>query len=187
MARQLYNIADIKHCFLSNGGHSVQLLNRFWKCILWSNRMSELFFLTRCLIDKFSPHISAYHLGPCRFMANKIFVKEVRLKVEFLELSQKAFTKMKHFGKCLSMESPVLLTNLTLRAPKSACFWRTSLPGESICLGLQRCRYPEIWSWRCSFWSIYRNTFLHLITLLSNFSKLFSFCGGDSFWPGKFG
>ena len=31
------------------------------------------------------------------FMTNKKFVKEVRIKVEFSELSQKAFTKMKQF------------------------------------------------------------------------------------------
>ena len=36
-------------------------------------------------------------------------MKEVRLKVEFLELSQKAFTKMIHFCKRLSMENSVLL------------------------------------------------------------------------------
>ena len=46
-------------------------------------------------MDKFSLYIIAYHLGPYRFMTNKNFVKEVRIKVEFLELSQKSFTKMK--------------------------------------------------------------------------------------------
>ena len=34
------------------------------------------------------------HLDPRRFMLNKHFVKEVRLKVEFSELSQKASTEM---------------------------------------------------------------------------------------------
>ena len=46
-------------------------------------------------------------------------MKEVRIKVEFLELSQKTFTKMKHFKKHLSMENSILLT---LRAPKSHVF-----------------------------------------------------------------
>ena len=47
---------------------------------------------------------------------------EVRVKVEFSELSQKAFTKMKQFWKLRSMENSVLLKDLkglTLRAPKS--------------------------------------------------------------------
>ena len=45
-------------------------------------------------------------------MANKNFVKEVRTKVEFLDLSQKAFTKMKHFLKQLLMENSILLKDL---------------------------------------------------------------------------
>ena len=59
--------------------------------------MSEMFFFTWSSVDKFSPHIPAYHLGPYQFMTNKNFVKEVRIKVEFSELSQKAFRKMKQF------------------------------------------------------------------------------------------
>ena len=51
-------------------------------------------------------------------MANKNFVKEVRLKVEFSELSQKASMKMIHFWKRLSMENPILLKEL--KRPKSS-------------------------------------------------------------------
>ena len=36
-------------------------------------------------------------LGPYRFMTNKNFMKEGKIKVEFSELSQMAFTKMKQF------------------------------------------------------------------------------------------
>ena len=56
-----------------------------------------MFFFTCCLVGKFSPHNPAYHLGPYPFMTNKNFVKEVKIKVEFLELSQKVFAKMKQF------------------------------------------------------------------------------------------
>ena len=45
-------------------------------------------------------------------MANTNFVKEVRIKVEFLDLSQKAFTKVKHFLKHLSMENLILQKDL---------------------------------------------------------------------------
>ena len=45
------------------------------------------------------PYISAYHYHLCsyQFMANTNVVKEVRLKVEVLDLSLQAFAKMKHF------------------------------------------------------------------------------------------
>ena len=76
MARQLFNVANIKYCFLSDAGHSVRFLNRSGKFIQSSNRISEMFFFTWCLEDKFSPHIPAYHLGPCRFMTNKNFVNK---------------------------------------------------------------------------------------------------------------
>ena len=49
-------------------------------------------------------------------------MKEVRLKVELLESSQKAFTEMKHFLKCLSIKNSILLKGLTLRAPESLVF-----------------------------------------------------------------
>ena len=81
MVRQLFNVASTKYRCLGNGGHSVRFLNRLGNFFQSSNRISEKFFLTRCLVDKFSPHISAYHLGPCRFMANKNFVKEGTIKV----------------------------------------------------------------------------------------------------------
>ena len=42
-------------------------------------------------------HIPAYHLGPYRFLTDKNFVIEVRIKVEFSELSETAFRKMKQF------------------------------------------------------------------------------------------
>ena len=45
-------------------------------------------------------------------MRNKNFVKEVKIKVEFSELSQKAFTKTKQFLKLLSMENSILLKGL---------------------------------------------------------------------------
>ena len=62
--------------------------------------------------------------GPCRFMTTKSFVKEVRLKVQFLELSQKAFMKMKHFWKHQWRIQFFLNVwkGLTLRAPKSLVF-----------------------------------------------------------------
>ena len=44
MARQLFNVAEIKYRCLSNGGHSVRFLNRFGKFIQSSNRISEMFF-----------------------------------------------------------------------------------------------------------------------------------------------
>ena len=47
---------------------------------------------------------------------------EVRIKVKFSELSQKAFRKVKQFCKLLSMENSALLKGLTLRAPKSLVF-----------------------------------------------------------------
>ena len=124
MAWQLLNVSNIKCCFLSNDGHSVPFLNRFGKCISSSSTILEMFFFTWFLVDKFSPRISAYHLGPYRFMTNKSFVTEVKIKVEFSELSQKAFAKIKQFRKpLLSMEISVLLKGLTLRAPKSLVFW----------------------------------------------------------------
>ena len=58
---------------------------------------------------KFSPHIPAYHLGPYRFLTNKNFVIEVRIKVESSELSQKAFRKMKQFWKLVSMENSIFI------------------------------------------------------------------------------
>ena len=54
-------------------------------------------------------------------MTNKNFVKEVNMKVEFLELSQKAFTKMKQFWKLLSVsENSILLKGLTRSDTKSS-------------------------------------------------------------------
>ena len=73
MARQLFNVAKTYRC-LSNGGHSVRFLNRFGKFSQLSNRISEKFSLIWCFVNRFSSHISAYHLGPCRFMANKNFL-----------------------------------------------------------------------------------------------------------------
>ena len=124
MAWQLLNVSNIKCCFLSNDGHSVPFVNRFGKCISSSSTILEMFFFTWFLVDKFSPRISAYHPGPYRFMTNKSFVTEVKIKVEFSELSQKAFAKIKQFRKpLLSMENSVLLKGLMLRAPKSLVFW----------------------------------------------------------------
>ena len=71
-----------------------------------------MFFFTWCSVDKFSPHIPAHHLGPYRFMTNKIFVKEFKIKVEFSELSQEVFTKIKQFWKFLSIENSILLKGL---------------------------------------------------------------------------
>ena len=45
MARQLFNVANIKHRCLSNGGNSVRFLNRFGKFIRSLNRISETFLL----------------------------------------------------------------------------------------------------------------------------------------------
>ena len=75
MARQLFNLANIKHRFLSNDGNSVRFLNRFGKFIRSLNRISEMFFFTWCLVDKFSPRIHAYHSGSWRFIANKLLLK----------------------------------------------------------------------------------------------------------------
>ena len=66
-------------------------------------------FLYLMFSRKIHPHILAYHLGPYRFLTNKNFVTEVRIKVEFSESSQKAFRKMTQFWKLLSMENSVLL------------------------------------------------------------------------------
>ena len=46
MVRQLLNVANIKHRFLSNAGNSVRFLNRFGKFIRSMNRISEMFFFT---------------------------------------------------------------------------------------------------------------------------------------------
>ena len=119
MARQLFNVGEIKYRCLSNGGQSVIFVNRFGKFIQSSNRISEMFFFSWCSVDKFSPHISVYHLGHWRFVANKNFVKEVRIKVEFSELSQKAFTTMIHFWKRLSMENLILSKGLKMPNTKS--------------------------------------------------------------------
>ena len=53
-------------------------------------------------------------------MANKDFAKEVRPKVEFSELSQKASTKMMHFLERLSMENLILLKGLERPYTKSS-------------------------------------------------------------------
>ena len=45
-------------------------------------------------------------------MANKNLLNEVRLKVEFLELFQKAFTTMIHIWKRVSMENLILSKGL---------------------------------------------------------------------------
>ena len=58
-------------------------------------------------------------------MANKNFVKEVRIKIEFSELSRKAFTTMNTFLKTsINGESNLSkgLKGLTLRAPKFLVF-----------------------------------------------------------------
>ena len=46
IARQLFNVANIKYRFLSGSGHSVRFLNGFGKLIQSSNRISEKLFLT---------------------------------------------------------------------------------------------------------------------------------------------
>ena len=46
MARQVFNVANIKYCFLSNYGHSVQFLNRYGKFIYLLSTVSEMFFFT---------------------------------------------------------------------------------------------------------------------------------------------
>ena len=74
--------------------------------------MSEVFFLISCFGDKFSHHIPGCHSGTCRFMATKNFVKEVRINVGILELSQLVFMEMKHFLKHLSIENSILLKAL---------------------------------------------------------------------------
>ena len=58
-------------------------------------------------------------------MVNKNFVKEVRPNVEFSELSQKAFTKMKmkNFLKRLSAENLILLKGLKRPNTKSQSRW----------------------------------------------------------------
>ena len=53
-------------------------------------------------------------------MTNKNFVKEVRIQVEFSELSQKAFKKMKQFWKLLSVENSILLKGLKRPDTKSS-------------------------------------------------------------------
>ena len=42
----IFNVAEIKYHFLSNGGHSVRFLNRFGKFIQSSNRISEMFLFS---------------------------------------------------------------------------------------------------------------------------------------------
>ena len=98
MVRRLFNVDNIKYRFLSDSGHSIRFLNKLRKSIQSSNRISEKFFITSCKLGRcIQLSYFAYHLGPCPFMANKNFVKEVRVKVEFLESSQKNFMKMKTF------------------------------------------------------------------------------------------
>ena len=88
-------------------------LGRF---IQLSNNISEMvFFLTWCLTDKFSPRISAFHLDAWRFMASNNFSKEVRIKVEFSELSLRP--TMIHFWKSLSMED--LIFSKVLKRPNT--------------------------------------------------------------------
>ena len=50
-------------------------------------------------MDTFSPRISGYRLGTYRFMANKNFVKEVRLKFEFFEVISKDLYQNETFLK----------------------------------------------------------------------------------------
>ena len=76
-------------------------------------------FLYLMFSRKIHPYIPAYHTGPYRFLTNKNFVIEVRIKVEFSESSQKAFRKMKQFWKLLSMENSVLLKGLKRPDTKS--------------------------------------------------------------------
>ena len=45
MARQLFNVANIKYRLLSGSGHLVRCLNRFGKFTLSSNKKSEKLFL----------------------------------------------------------------------------------------------------------------------------------------------
>ena len=45
MARQLFNVANIEYCCLSNDGDSVRFLNRFRKFTPSSNRIPKKFSL----------------------------------------------------------------------------------------------------------------------------------------------
>ena len=109
LERQLFNVADIKYWTLSKWWCSSSSISKqIWKIYSIVEYNIQKFFLTWCLVDKFGARIYAYDLGPCRFSANKNSVKEVRLKVKFSELSEKAFTKMIRFWKFLSMENSVL-------------------------------------------------------------------------------
>ena len=61
-------------------------------------------------------------------MAIKNFVKEVRIKFEFLELFQKAFTKIKHFLKTSVNEELDFIKRPkenNTKSSKTACFSRT--------------------------------------------------------------
>ena len=53
-------------------------------------------------------------------MTNKNFVKAVRIKVEFLELSQKAFTTMKQFLKTSINGELNLIKRLNTKSSKIA-------------------------------------------------------------------
>ena len=95
------NVFSVLHVFLKMCNIYRKILHTCISLIYMAINFSHaIIVFTWCLVDKFRPHISAYQLGPCRSMANKNFVKEVSLEVGFLELSQKAFMKMKHFRKC---------------------------------------------------------------------------------------
>ena len=66
-------------------------------------------------------------------MTNENFVTKVKIKVEFSELSQKAFTKMKQFWKFLSMGTQFYwkaLKGLILRAGVSRMFFLHNLHGQ---------------------------------------------------------
>ena len=90
------------------GGQSVQFLNRFRTYSQSSNRIKEILFVIWCLVDKFSPRIYAHHLGQCWFMANKTFVKKIRLKLRLSQLVPFSW-------RCINEE-------WTLTAPKSFVF-----------------------------------------------------------------
>ena len=76
-------------------------------------------------------------------MANRNFLKDARLEVEFSELSQKAFTKMIHFRKRLPIEHLILSKGLKRSNTKSfkvAGLSRTFL--HKLCAFLVRIYIP---------------------------------------------
>ena len=102
MARQLFNVANIKYRCMSNGGHSVRPVNRIRKFIESSTRIPEKFSLIWCLADKFSPHISAYQLAVVDWWQTKILWKTSDLKWIFGVISKGLYNNG-NFWKRLSM------------------------------------------------------------------------------------